>query len=284
MLNLHRQVLGTLVAVSVMAIGANPSIAAERREPGNYTSKASYNRDCAPAKLILNWSASQIERNGFDVELYGQPQASLSFKGSGVKYLSLDTAANPTNASYVASRITEADPELPVEQRNPCWQPSAKFKVVGEFIMRFDQKNAPATMTENFIFWNAPLGANGNGMMTAIGVSRTQGQYVAAVAQDLNLATYQGLYSTTPMPSWLDASKWHAIRVTFSQTDAKIEVAQLSHPYTVVSHVQLLHPPEALDFEFSVDNEAFPGFYAPITVPDGADISYMFFRKVPANW
>ena len=58
--------------------------------------------------------------------------------------------------------------------------------------MRFEQAATPPSMTENLIFWNAPLPyANSTTAsaevalpITAFGVSRNNGQYVAAVGND----------------------------------------------------------------------------------------------------
>ncbi|HET7157404.1 MAG TPA: hypothetical protein VFI62_00315, partial [Burkholderiales bacterium] len=142
-----------------------------------------------------------------------------------------------------------------------------------------------ADMTENLILWNAPLPSPGSGEMaqpiTAIGVTRNAAfgvpQYYAEVVQDLDFATFAPpfILNLTPMPAWLDAGKWHRIRITLSQTTGQVDVAQGTHPFTTVSKVGLLHPTGPLGFEFSMDNEFVPGVYVPVTVPDGLDVSYL---------
>jgi hypothetical protein len=74
------------------------------------------------------------------------------------------------------------------------------------------------------------------------------------------------------MPSWLDATKWHSVRIRVSQTRAQIEVAQGRHWYTLVTDTPLSHAPEPLGFEFSLDNEIAPGCYGPVAAPDSLDI------------
>ena len=80
---------------------------------------------CPTSRNIENWhSTDQLERKGFNVELFGN-QASLGFqRDHGHQYAALDLAANPTSASYTASRISEIDGTLPIAQRIKCWQAS----------------------------------------------------------------------------------------------------------------------------------------------------------------
>jgi hypothetical protein len=235
---------------------------------------------CLDHKLIPFWgSRNLIEAQGFNFDIVGD-QASVKFRN----HLSLDLASNPTNSEYTASRMTEIDTWKPIAQRVKCWQPTPTKNVVVEYRIRFDQSAAPSGLTENLILWNAPLASTTPepGLpITSIGVSRNGAfgppQYYAEVVQDLDLGTFAPPYilSLTPMPAWLDAGKWHRIRTTLSQNSAQVDVAQDSHPFTTVSKVALLHPPEPLGFEFSLDNEIFPGLTAPINIPDGLEVSYL---------
>src|SRR5262245_16585014 len=80
------------------------------------------------------------------------------------------------------------------------------------------------------------------------------------------------------MPTWLNAAAWHQIRTTVSQTHVRVEVAQGRHDFTSVLDAALPHTPEPMAFEFSMDNEAFPGFFVPVTAPDGLDIDTLDIR------
>lgn len=240
---------------------------------------------CVRHKHVENWTnTSALAAHGFFGETFS-PQASLSFgQGDGYKFLSLDLATTPDFAGeYVASRITEIDTSPPADQRVKCWQPGAGEQVVVETVIRFDQAQPPFGLTENVFLWNAPFGQNPL-PITAIGATRSldlatfQPQYSAIVAQDLVLFPFSGLLVTQPMPTWLDASDWHWVRITVTETQAIVEVAQGEHAYTSILQVSLLHAPEALGFEYSVDNEVFPSSYAPVTVPDGLDTGYLDIR------
>jgi hypothetical protein len=85
------------------------------------------------------------------------------------------------------------------------------------------------------------------------------------------------------MPAWLDAGEWHSVRITISQQTAQVEVAQGTHAFTLAARATLLHPAEPLGFELSVDNEAFPGFTAPVVIPDSLEVSYLKMSLVPAH-
>jgi hypothetical protein len=184
--------------------------------------------------------------------------------------------------------MTEIDGGQPIADRVKCWEATPTRNVVVEYRIRFDQSAAQSGLTENLILWNAPLPSPGSGEtgkpITAIGVTRTSAnptssvpQYYAEVVQDLNFATFAPpfILNLTPMPSWLDAGKWHRVRITLSQTKGKVEVAQGPYPFTTVTEEALLHPTGPLGFEFSLDNEFVPGVYTPITIPDGLDVSYL---------
>src|SRR5690349_24882368 len=73
---------------------------------------------CVHQKNIQNWkSLDQIERDGFHVDLVG-PQASLTFdREQHRKFMSLDIASNPASSAYTASRVTEIQSQLPIDQR-----------------------------------------------------------------------------------------------------------------------------------------------------------------------
>ena len=86
------------------------------------------------------------------------------------------------------------------------------------------------------------------------------------------------VFQTTPMPAWLDASDWHRVRITVSQTTAQIDVAQGFNPYTTVLKASLLRPAEPLGFELSVDNELAPGLTVPVATPDGLDVDFLDIR------
>jgi hypothetical protein len=228
-------------------------------------------------------SVEQLERKGLHIELFGD-QSSLSFERERAdRYAALDLSADPTDSTYTASRISEIDGTLPIAERTKCWQASERRAVVGEYTVRFDQAATSASLTENLFFWNSPLPAVGASEpslpLTAFGVSRSQGVYQAVALQDLDFSTFTfSVYRTEPMPAWLDADEWHDVRVTVSQTSARIEVAQGRHRFYTVLEAALPHPAEPLGFEVSIDNEAFPGVYVPVTTPDGIDLEELEIR------
>jgi hypothetical protein len=235
--------------------------------------------ECRNYKSIERWTnVEQLKAKGFFVDVIGE-QASLGFEREYLyKFLTLDVDVTPQDfaGQYIASRITEVDTSLPVDQRVKCWQPTAHKDLVVEFTVRFDQTVSPM-LTENLMLWNAPLGESPI-PMTAFGVSRSvmsNYQYAAVFVQDLNYADFSSsLFQVIPMPEWLDVTKWHRVRITISEDTALIEVAQGRHRYTSVSGdpVILSHPPEKLSFEFSVDNEMLPGTYVPVAAPDSLDV------------
>jgi hypothetical protein len=241
---------------------------------------------CLPKKRIDQWSNRRnIEARGFNFDLVGA-QANATFS----RNLSLDLSSDPASAAYTASRITEIDTWLPIDQRVKCWQATAKKDVVVEFRVRFDQPAAPQGLTENLILWNAPFPSTTPEPLrpvTSIGVSRNsafgQPQYVALATQDLDYATFAPpfILQVNPMPPWLDAGDWHQVRMTITQTTAQIDVAQGNHTYTSVLNVTLLHPAEPLGFEFSVDNELAPGYWVPVTIPDSLKVDYLNITLQP---
>lgn len=242
---------------------------------------------CVPSKRVQRWvDERQIERNGFNRNVIGA-QASLQIAGQRPNtYLSLQVAAGPS-AQYTASRITEIESGLPIAERIKCWQPTERRDVLIEYTLRFQQPLVQQGMTENMLLWNAPLPSSAISEppipLTAFGVSRNNGRYVAVIAQDLVLATFTGLVKQIPMPAWLNAAEWHCVRVRISDTRARVEVAQGTHGYTVVAEADLLRRPDPMAFEFSVDNEVVPGVYAPVTLSDGVDIRSFHIRTVRSS-
>jgi hypothetical protein len=282
---MFRQRLYSLVGIlMVLAVGltfVTPAAAASTYISATHAAPAAAasTHGCEPHRHIDRWNnAAQLEAHGFHRDLFGD-QASMRFRGD---FLALDVASDPNSSTYTASRITEVDSAQPIDARVKCWQPTAQRDVVVEFIVQFDQPTVQSGMTENLFLWNAPLPPPGtSGDMrpfTVAGVTRSNGVYSAVVAEDLDLMTFTGFLQQTPMPTWLNASRWHKVRTTVSQTHVRIEVAQGAHDYTTVLNAALPHAPEPMAFEFSIDNEAFPGFFVPVTVPDGLDIDTLDIR------
>ncbi len=246
-------VLLTVVAV-ILGFLALPAYAAPTSAPAS----------CVGHRSIENFnSASQLGAQGFFFQMF-----SSGTYGFNDHVLSLDLGTTAT-ADYAASRISEIDTvNLPPEYWTKCWQPTNSKDVVVEYTIRFDQAATPG-LTENAMLWNAGLATGAP--LTAFGVTRTPsfgGAYFAIVVQDFNYSS--GLISMEPI--FVDPTQWHTIRVTLSQTNAKIEIAQ-NGPFSVVLDQALLYAPAPTGFEFSVDNEAFPGYYVPVQVPDGMDVS-----------
>jgi hypothetical protein len=273
----HRITLALLLAfLSLSMLAVTPTQAAPAATSG-YQHRAN---QCLDHKLIPFWgSRNFIEAQGFNFDIVGA-QANAKFRNN----LSLDLASNPSSSDYTASRMTEIDTWEPIADRVKCWQATPTKNVVVEYRVRFDQSAAPSGLTENLMLWNAPFPSTTPEParpITSIGVSRNSAfgppQYYAEVVQDLNFDTFAPpfIFELTPMPAWLDAGKWHRIRITLSQTTGQIDVAQGAHPFTTVSKIALLHPAEPLGFEFSIDNELFPGLTVPINIPDGLDVSYL---------
>jgi hypothetical protein len=243
---------------------------------------------CLPHKRVDFWGSQQaIEARGFNFDLIGD-QASATFQ----RNLALDVASDPNSSAYTASRITEIDTWQPIAERVKCWQATPTKNVVVEFRVRFDQQATPAGMTENLMLWNAPFPSDTPEParpVTTIGVSRNSAlgapMYVAVVTQDLDYATFAPpfVFQVTPMPSWLDPSAWHRVRITISQATAQIDVAQGSNPYMTVLKASLLHPAEPLGFELSVDNEQAPGWTVPVVIPDGLDVDFLDIRTERAR-
>ena len=239
---------------------------------------------CIPAKHIQNWhSAEQLNQKGFNTVDEGD-LASVDFGGD----LLLSMAGGSTNNQAQASRVTEIDADLPIAQRVKCWQASPGQDIVVEFRERFNESAVPLNLQEDSFLWNAPLPSPNNpelpGLLTAIGVSRTTafGGHVAEIVQDFDFFNPGGpaLFEVEPLPVWLNAADWHNVRITLSQTHAKIEIAQGDHPFDAdhpVLEADLLHPAEPLGFEFSVDTSE------QFVQADGLNVSCLDIRYVPSN-
>ncbi|HET9221309.1 MAG TPA: hypothetical protein VFO07_02340 [Roseiflexaceae bacterium] len=256
-------------------------------EPAGATGAAmrDNHRACVHHKKVQHWvDERQIERIGFYRDVFGS-QASLAIAGQPPQsYLALRVAADPNSSTYTASRITETESQLPIAERTKCWQPDTKRDVLVEYTLRFQQATVQLGMTENQFLWNAPLPSPQHPEpavpLTAFGVTRSNGGYSAVLAQDLDLATFSGFVQIVPMPAWLNAADWHRVRVRVSTTHARVEVAQGAHQFTVVADADLPRAPDPMGFEFSVDNEAAPGTFVPVTVPDGVDVGPFDIRTV----
>ena len=285
-----RRLAGLLFALTLAILATAQAQAAPASATPAAITRPAQNQ-CVPHKQIETWNSQRaIEARGFNFDLVGT-QASAQFQHD----LSLNLAANPNNQAYTASRMTEIDSHLPISDRVKCWQATPDKNVVVEFRVRFAESDTPADKTENLELWNAPFPAFDSPNpssesplpLTSIGVARTsalgQPLYMASVVQDLNVSTFDGLFAFNTMPTWLNPSDWHRVRLTLSQRSARIEVAQNQHPFETVLVQDLLHPAEPLGFEFSVDNEALPGQFAAVAEPDGMQVDYLSIDMVRAR-
>ncbi len=268
------------VDTAAAAYSAQGGQGPQEQPPAFYT-QGLQNR-CVPLKIIPQFvNRQQIQNRGFYLDLSGS--GSLSFaKEAHRKYATFQLGPDPSG-QYNASRMTEANTSLPPEQRVKCWQPTAHRDVVIDFTVRFKQAATPSELTENLTLWNSPLGTGGEALpMTVMGVARSPmySGYVAVVAQDLVMAPeFTGTMQVLPMPDWLDPTDWHQVRIRASYQKVLIEAAQGRHAYTPVLQVALPGPiDEPLAFEFSLDNEVFPGMMSPITTPDSLDVAFLSIR------
>lgn len=234
--------------------------------------------DSVHRKRIEHWTdIAQLQADGFLCQTKG-PQGTIGFgAGEGGSFVSLGLARTPDFVGeYVASRIKEIGGSLDAHDRGAWWQPGASETLRAEFVVRLKKTDPLPGLTETLMLWNAPFGGSPI-PLTAIGLTRSQasqGRYVALVAQDLvTQPELTGLMRIAPLPAWLAVDDWHSARLTVSHEVAKVEVAQGQESFTPVLEVALPHPPEPLGFEFSLDNEVFPGRYAPVTVPDRLDVA-----------
>jgi hypothetical protein len=241
------------------------------------TTRGQQNQCVSHRQIVKFNTLPQVEAHGFFADLHGN--ATISFAGQGrERYVSLGVETDFASP-YVASRLTEIDTALSPGERVKCWQATTDKDVVVEYRLRFDLAETPL-LTENAMLWNAPFSPEENVPITAVGVTRNQlyEGYVAIIAQQFNFDTFEGFIMPVPMPGWLDPSAWHDVRLTVGQYDVVIEVAQGDTGYTVVAAATLPEPLEPLAFEFSVDNELFPGFFVPVLEPDAMDVAYLEIR------
>lgn len=237
---------------------------------------------CRPAKIITGLrNERQLEAFGLHRDVFGS--GTLTFEREGrYRYASLNLAQD-LSGDPVSARITEVDTSLSPEERTKCWQPTEKERIFAKYTIRFEQAERPPGLTENVVLWNAPFGETTQLPMTAIGVSRSENfpGYVATVSQDvIFLPEFSGLIHVAPMPQWLDPTAWHTVLVQLTEQTATISVVQGQQRATVLS-VDLPAPLEALAFEASVDNEVFPGFYAPVSQADTIDVAALAIRRFP---
>lgn len=239
---------------------------------------------CRDRTNIQHWSQKALERLGWQTQIHSPGQAQVTPRGQTI---ALDVAADPTNTSYVAARITEIDTSVPIVERTFCWKPTTDRDVEVSYQLRFTQAQVAQGWTQNMVLWNAPMADPARPEpplpLTAFGVSRSMGQYTAVVVQGLNLATFSAdVYATPAMPSWLKADKWHQVDMRVAVDRVTISVTQAGQS-AVVADVPLAHAPTATGMEFSVDNEMVPGMYVPVTTPDGAEIAFYRAGYVPSQ-
>jgi hypothetical protein len=225
--------------------------------------------ECVRHRRIERWTdTDRLQDDGFLGETKG-PQGTIGFGADeGGSFVSLGLAQTPDFAGeYAASRIKEIGGSLDPHDRGGWWQPGPSETLQAELVVRFEKPDPLPGVTETLMLWNDPFGSR-PAPLTAIGVTRSHasmGRYAALVALDLvALPEMTGLIQTAPVPAWLAVDDWHTVRLTLSHE--KI--------CTLILEVALPHPPEPLGFEFSLDNEVFPGSYGPVTVSDRLDIRY----------
>ena len=242
---------------------------------------------CRPAKIIIGLrNEPQLEAFGLHRDVFGSGKLTFD-REERHQYASLGLAPD-LSGNPVSARITEVDTSLPPEERIKCWQPTEKGRILAKYTIRFEQAERPPGLTENVFLWNSPFGADQALPLTAVGVSTfrnpqnpQQSIYVATIAQDVVFqpdGTIDGLFFVAPMP--VDPTEWHTVRVHLTKQHATISVVQGQQRETVLS-VDLPTPLEALAFEASVDNELFPGFYAPVSEPDTIDVAAVAIRHFP---
>ena len=243
--------------------------------------------DCRPAKIINGLlNEHQLEAFGLHRDIFGS--GSLAFHREGqARYASLSVAPDGSESpSLIAARITEVDTSLTPHERTKCWQPTPDFNIEASYTIRFEQAVRPPGLTETVFLWNSPFGETSL-PLTAIGVTRIQQDptdptssiYVATIAQGVTFGPNDFIV-VKPMPDWdwLDPTEWHTVHVQLKEQEATISVVQDGRRETVLSDA-LPQPLEPLAFEASVDNEVFPGFYAPVPVADTIDVATVSVRQ-----
>jgi hypothetical protein len=267
---------------SILVVNHNAMYALEQTTASESTSTAGFNysptyqsQTSCPTKRIISRfvNEQQVEAQGFHFQVT-PPGGSYAFNQQGnQRFLSLRMDPFPFTGELSSSRISEIDTSLPPEERTLCWQPSPTQNVMVMYTHRFAEATPPPGLSENLFLWNAPLDTGE--LITAIGVTRSNlyGGYFAIVTQDYDFATGTGLLQLVPMPAWLDATAWHTVNIVVSQGTATITVKQGANQATVLQ-TNLLRTPGPLGFEFSLDNEIFPGVYAPVTIADQLDVAF----------
>jgi len=238
--------------------------------------------ECRPAKIITALrNERQLEAFGLHQDIFGS--GTLTFDREGrYRYASLSVAPD-RSGNPVSARITEVDTSLPPEERTKCWQPTEEVRIFAKYIIRFEQAERPPGLTENVFLWNSPFGETSLLPLTAVGVSRSENfpGYVATVSQNVTfLPEFSGFIQVAPMPEWLDPTAWHTVSLELTEREATLSVVQGHRQATVLS-ATLPAPLEALAFEAAVDNEVFPGIYAPVREPDTIDVAGVTLRRFP---
>jgi hypothetical protein len=234
---------------------------------------------CVRHRRIERWAdIARLRADGFLSETKGL-QGTIGFgSDEGGSFISLRLAQTPDFAGeYTASRIKEIGGSLDPHDRGGWWQPGPSECLQAELVVRFEKPDPLPGVTETLMLWNDPFGSRPV-PLTAVGLTRSQasqGRYAALVAQDLvTQPELSGLMQVEPVPAWLAIDEWHTVRLTLTREVARVEVAQNRETCMLILEVALPRLPEPLGFEFSLDNEVFPGSYGPVTTPDRLDIRY----------
>lgn len=233
-------------------------------------------------KSIEKWNSSQdITNAGMLVQIKRKGQASIRYDGDCVHF-----RIRPDSASsqYVASRISEIDTRLEVEQRVKSWYPIEGKTVKGEFRVRFSHEQT--ALTYNLMMWNAPFSRETIMPAMSIGVTRsaaTDFEYAAVIAQNIVVNPQMGssdgdvllLIKLQEAVNWLRMTEWHTVHIMYAEDQARVSVQQ-GFKQEAVAETRLVKPVEALGFVFSVDNEVFPGRYMPVSgqASEGFDMAY----------
>jgi hypothetical protein len=236
---------------------------------GQQLDRTAEQNPCLPSKAIDKWKNwKQLEKEDFHLQEVG-PLTKISFEK---EYMSMSLGRDlSTGNDEIYADITEIDPEHGLGQA--CWLPTADRTLVMEVSLRFDQAQTPPGLFENILLWNGGQ-TTASSPATGIGVTRSlSSPYSAVVSQDFVFAAPpQGLIRLVPMPAWLDATQWHRVRMTVTDHDASIEVFQGELQALVVQQ-QLLHAPDPLAVDFTIDNQYIPGINIPVQVADSIYIA-----------
>ncbi|GIK56307.1 MAG: hypothetical protein BroJett015_19700 [Chloroflexota bacterium] len=215
----------------------------------------------------------QVKTGGFNFQVTPPGGSYAFYEDDGRPYLALRMVPFIFHGELSSSRISEIDTSRPLDQRVYCWQPTPTANVVVTYTHRFAEIAPPPGLSENLFLWNARLSSDKG--VTAVGVTRSHlyNGYFAIVAQDFNFAARTGLLQLTPLPVWINATKWHTVHIVMSQETATLQIEQDDRQATVLQ-MPFLHPPDPLGFEFSLDNEIAPESIHPVTVADQLDIAF----------